>query len=130
MFIRTSLKSPSLSLSRSRFRSLFSLPFLLFRSVSLAPRVHMGVQHKSDNRRIHSGGCGGDEAAVEIMYHEFIIASTMLISERETAPTFGYGAGDRWVLSEIASVRDSVPGYHRRAAITRLVSPREIGRDG
>jgi hypothetical protein len=33
-------------------------------------------------------------ALVKIMYHESIIASTMLISEREAA-RFGYDAGDR-----------------------------------
>lgn len=47
----------------------------------------MGVQHKSDNR------CVG-ATFVKIMYHEFIIASTMLISERE-ATRLGYAAGDR-----------------------------------
>lgn len=89
----------------------------------------MGVQHKSDNcsRRIYSARLWGwrrrrrrRRSAMEIMYHEFIIASTMLISEREVASPFGYDAGDRWVLSEIASVRDLVRRYHRRRAITRL----------
>jgi len=48
--------------------------------------VHMGVQHKEDNRCIRATL---GRALVKIMYHEFIIASTMLISEREAA-RFGY----------------------------------------
>lgn len=65
------------------------------------------------------------------MYHEFIIASTMLISEREAAPLFGYDAGDRWVLSEIAGVRDSLRHYQRRVrdnATCFGLRVREIGR--
>jgi len=46
----------------------------------------MGVQHKEDNRCIRATL---RRALVKIMYHEFIIASTMLISEREAA-RFGY----------------------------------------
>lgn len=51
----------------------------------------MGVQHKSDNRCVRATL---QRASVKIMYHEFIIASTMLISERE-ATRLGYAAGDR-----------------------------------
>lgn len=64
---------------------------------------YMGVQHKSRIRTTLQ--C----VLVKIMYHEFIIASTMLIMERK-AIRFGCVAG-RLMLNEIA--RTSVTSFAR-----------------